>query len=450
MSCNVFKSNKLTIASFLALAIGVILGTSLRYAKESAWSKRQVMYVKYIALLIIQMLKGLTTPIIVPSIIVAVGSLKPNFVGKIGGRALGYYIMTTVVAVIVGINLVLLIKPGSGMTYNAKAAIENRVEKDITSEDILLDFVRNMFPANFIQAFTQQLSTQLIYSNETDDKNDWDFKVEFRDSTNTLGLIMFSFTFGLALSSIGPKGQPLLDILIAFNDVIAKMTSWIINLAPIAITFALTASIIDIDDPKETFSKLAWYIATVLIGIVVHAGLLSLVYGIFTRSWPFRYVKNLGSALATAFATRSSAAALPLTLNALETKNKVDCRITRFIFPVGALVNMDGCAVYSSVTAIFLAQVNGVTLNAGQAAAMSITATFASIGAAFGPGAGMVATIIVLNTVGIASKQMALVFAIDWLLDGARTALNVLGDCIGAAVVQQLSKEQLETSEASV
>ena len=87
MSCNVFKSNKLTIASFVALVIGVILGTSLRYAKESAWSKRQVMYVKYIALLIIQMLKGLTTPIIVPSIIVSVGSLKPNFVGKIGGRA---------------------------------------------------------------------------------------------------------------------------------------------------------------------------------------------------------------------------------------------------------------------------------------------------------------------------------------------------------------------------
>ena len=212
----------------------------------------------------------------------------------------------------------------------------NRVEKNITSQDILLDFVRNMFPANFIQAFTQQLSTQLIYpGNETIDKNDWDFKVEFRDNTNTLGLIIFSFTFGLALSSIGPKGQPLLDVLTAFNDVIAKLTSWIINLAPIAITFALTASIIDMDDPNETFCKLGWYIATVLIGIVIHAGLLSLIYGIFIRSWPFKFVKNLGSALATAFATRSSAAAMPLTLNALETKNKIDNRITRFIFPIG-------------------------------------------------------------------------------------------------------------------
>ena len=128
--CNkVFKSNKLAIASMLALVIGLILGTSLRYAQEKSWSKRQVMYVKYIAGLIIQMLKGLTAPIIVPSIIVAVGSLKPNYVGKIGGRALGYYIITTVIAVIVGINLVLLIKPGSGLTMTAKDAIETQYLK---------------------------------------------------------------------------------------------------------------------------------------------------------------------------------------------------------------------------------------------------------------------------------------------------------------------------------
>ena len=198
------------------------------------------------------------------------------------------------------------------------------------------------------------------------------------------------------------------------------------------------------DDPKETFTLLAWYIATVLIGILVHALILSLIYGIFNRSLPFTFIKNMGPALATAFATRSSAAAMPLTLNCLETQNQMDSKITRFIFPIGALINMDGCAVYASVTAIFLAQVNSMTINASQAAAMSITATFASIGAAFGPGAGMVATIIVLNTVEIPSKQMALVFAIDWLLDGARTALNVLGDCIGVAVVQKLSKKDLK------
>ena len=133
----VFKSNKLTIASVLALVIGLILGTSLRYAQEKSWTKRQVMCVKYIAGLIIQMLKGLTTPIIVPSIIVAVGSLKPNYVGKIGGRALGYYIITTVLAVIVGINLVLLIKPGSGLTMTAKDAIETQYLK-ITQKCFIL------------------------------------------------------------------------------------------------------------------------------------------------------------------------------------------------------------------------------------------------------------------------------------------------------------------------
>ena len=223
-------NTKLNIASFLALILGVGLGTSLRYAQEDAWSQRQCMYVKYVAVLIIQMLKALTAPIIVPSIIVAVGSIKTS--STIGIRALGYYIMTTVLAVIVGINLVILIKPGSGLTYIAQESLEKRVEKNITSEDILLDFVRNMFPSNFIQAFTQQVSTKLIY-NETVEKNDWDFKVEVRDNTNTLGLIMFSFTFGLALSSIGRQGQPLLDLFASFNTAVDKIISWIMNLAPI-------------------------------------------------------------------------------------------------------------------------------------------------------------------------------------------------------------------------
>ena len=227
------SNTKLNIATFLALILGVGLGTSLRYAQEDAWSQRQCMYVKYVAVLIIQMLKALTAPIIVPSIIVTVGSIKTDNISIIGIRALGYYIMTTVLAVIVGINLVILIKPGSGLAYIAQDSLEKRVEKNITSEDILLDFVRNMFPSNFIQAFTQQVSTRLIYHNETVEKNDWDFKVEVRDNTNTLGLIMLSFTFGLALSSIGRQGQPLLDLFTSFNAAVDKIISWIMNLAPI-------------------------------------------------------------------------------------------------------------------------------------------------------------------------------------------------------------------------
>ena len=319
-----------------------------------------------------------------------------------------------------GIVLATVIKPGSGVSYDASPELEIKVEKNLTSIDTLMDFVRSLFPSNIFQAFTQQLHTTLHYpSNDTIPKHAWDFSLGYRDSTNILGLIMFSIMFGLALSTIGEKGRPVLDFMDSFNAVITKLTLWLISLAPIANTILLATSIVSMENPKDTFESLAWYVFTVVLGLSIHATIvLPIIFGLFTRSWPFVFIKNMGSALATALATRSSQASLPLTLTAFETRNDIDPRISRFIFPIGAILNMDGAAIYCSVTAIFIAQVRDMDLETGQAAAISITATFASIIAAAGPGAGMVSTIMVLQTVGISSKYMALVVAIDWVLDG--------------------------------
>lgn len=193
------------------------------------------------------------------------------------------------------------------------------------------------------------------------------------------------------------------------------------------------------------------YFATVLIGLFVHGFVvLPIVYTVCTRQLPFRFIANMTNAFTTAFGTASSSATLPVTINLLEEKNGVDPRIARFVLPIGATINMDGTALYEAVAAIFISQVRSYQLSLGQIAAISITATAASIGAAGIPQAGLVTMVMVLDTVGLPAEDVTLILAVDWLLDRFRTAINVLGDSLGAGIVYQLSKNELELFEQGV
>ena len=173
------------------------------------------------------------------------------------------------------------------------------------------------------------------------------------------------------------------------------------------------------------------------------------IYTIVTKKVPLKFIANMTNAITTAFGTGSSSATLPVTINLLETKNKVDPRVCRFVLPIGATINMDGTALYEAVAAIFIAQVNNLSLSIGQICAISITATAASIGAAGIPQAGLVTMVMVLETVGLPPDDITIILAVDWLLDRFRTAINVLGDSIGAGIVYHLSKEELEAGGTS-
>merc|ERR1719402_1926836 len=165
---------------------------------------------------------------------------------------------------------------------------------------------------------------------------------------------------------------------------------------------------------------------------------------VVTRTLPFRFIGNMTNALTTAFGTGSSSATLPITMGLLEDRNGVDPRISRFILPIGATINMDGTALYEAVAAIFISQVNGMVLGIGQILAISITATAASIGAAGIPQAGLVTMVMVLETVGLPPEDVTIILAVDWLLDRFRTTINVLGDSLGAGIVYHLSKDELD------
>merc|ERR1719411_2269723 len=221
-------------------------------------------------------------------------------------------------------------------------------------------------------------------------------------------------------------------------------------MAPVGVFFLIGGQILEMEDFSVVAGQLGLYFMTVLIGLFVHGFVvLPIIYSICTRKLPFRFIANMTKAFTTAFGTASSSATLPVTMNLLEEKNGVDPRISRFVLPIGATINMDGTALYEAVAALFIAQVRNMSMSVGQIVAISITATAASIGAAGIPQAGLVTMVMVLDTVGLPSHLVSMILSVDWLLDRFRTAINVLGDSIGAGLVSHLSKGELDQLEGN-
>lgn len=445
------KSSGMTLATMMGVVGGVIFGLVLRTRAEP-WTEREVMYVAYAGELFLRMLKALILPLVIPSLITAVGSLDLSLSGKVGGRAIGYYMGTTFLAVILGVVLVTTIHPGVVTDDKGTSKVESR---NVTTPDTLMDLIRQMFPPNLIQATMQQYRTSLIYpgsfSNKSgkvrdpDDMTTWAFKGEWSNGSNILGLVFFAIILGIALAKLGEKGKPLLNFFTSLADAMMVITTWVINLAPVGVFFLIGGQVLGMGDFGTVLMQLGWYFTTVLTGLFIH-GLIVLptIYMIICRELPFKFIWNMTNALTTAFGTGSSSATLPVTIGLLEEKNGVDARVCRFVLPIGATINMDGTALYEAVAAIFISQVNGMSLGLGQIMAIAITATAASIGAAGIPQAGLVTMVMVLETVGLPPEDVTIILAVDWLLDRFRTAINVLGDSIGAGIVYHLSKEELD------
>eukprot|EP00088_Acartia_fossae_P031822 TRINITY_DN32622_c0_g1_i10.p1 TRINITY_DN32622_c0_g1~~TRINITY_DN32622_c0_g1_i10.p1 ORF type:complete len:486 (-),score=91.67 TRINITY_DN32622_c0_g1_i10:289-1746(-) len=452
----VLAANALTIATFAGVVIGIIVGVAVKETDEK-WTARQVMYLKFIGTLFLNMLKCVIIPLIIPSLIAAIGSLDLSLSGKIGLRAIVYYMATTVFAVILGIILVVTVRPGVTDDSNPDDLIDMSRQRNVTTEDTLMDLIRNCFPPNIVQALLHQYQTKIIYPDmkmedgpDPEDKYTWKVSGQWTNSTNILGLVVFSVVTGIAIALSGEEGLPLLRFFQSVSVVMMKVTNWIIHLAPIGVLFLLAGQLMEMDDIAEEFKKLGWYFGTVLLGLGIHGFIvLPLLYTVITRTLPFRFLANMGDAYMTAFGTASSSATLPVTMTSLEEKNGVDPKISRFVLPIGATINMDGTALYEAVAAIFIAQMNGISPSIGQVVAISITATAASIGAAGIPQAGLVTMVMVLDTVGLPSEAASIIYSLDWLLDRFRTAINVLGDSIGAGIVHHLSAKELAAINSS-
>ncbi|KPP61136.1 excitatory amino acid transporter 1-like [Scleropages formosus] len=474
------RRNAFVIFTVAAVIIGIILGFALRPYKMSY---REVKYFSFPGELLMRMLQMLVLPLLVSSLITGMAALDSRASGKMGMRAVVYYMTTTIIAVFIGIIMVLIIHPGKGS--KDEFTRQQKIEQ-VSPADAFLDLIRNMFPPNLVQACTQQeglvqsnlslLSISTFQFKTQYGKRVVQVKVTVNDTifnltngtqeitkeeiipvpgtvngVNALGLVVFSMCFGLIIGNMKEHGQALRDFFDCLNEAIMRLVAIIMWYAPIGILFLIAGKIVEMDDITEMGGQLGMYTITVIIGLLIHAiFVLPTLYFVITRKNPFVFIAGLLQALITALGTSSSSATLPITFKCLEENNKVDKRVTRFVLPVGATINMDGTALYEALAAIFIAQVNNMDLNFGQIITISITATAASIGAAGIPQAGLVTMVIVLTSVGLPTDDITLIIAVDWFLDRLRTTTNVLGDSIGAGIVEYLSRHELQTKDAEM
>ncbi|XP_040026419.1 solute carrier family 1 member 7a [Gasterosteus aculeatus] len=471
---NVCKQNGLLILSVLAVVIGCLLGFFLR---GKQLSEQEVKYFQFPGELLMRMLKMLILPLVVSSLMSGLAALDAKCSSRLGIMTISYYLWTTFVAVVVGIVMVYMIHPGGAAQ---KEASEEGKKPMTSSADALLDLIRNMFPANLVQATFQQyrtarvaelipkptvaqlldeITTRRVYIYGIQDDNGTDVQNFSLDLTpppdvimktspgtsegmNVLGIVIFSATMGIMLGRMGPNGSALVNFCQSVNEAVLKIVAIVIWYFPFGIVFLVAGKILEMDDPSAMGKKLGFYAITVVMGLVLHGlFILPAMYFFITKKSPIVYIRGILQALLISLATSSSSATLPITFKCLLENNHIDRRIIRFVLPVGATINMDGTALYEAVAAIFIAQVNNYELDFGQIITISITATAASIGAAGIPQAGLVTMVIVLTSVGLPTDDITLIIAVDWALDRFRTMVNVMGDALATGIMAHICRK---------
>uniref|UniRef100_A0AAQ6A7A3 Amino acid transporter n=1 Tax=Amphiprion ocellaris TaxID=80972 RepID=A0AAQ6A7A3_AMPOC len=450
--CSRNTHNLLLGLTVMGVVMGAVFGMLLRYMKVTDSSALTM--VSFPGDILMRMLKMLILPLIISSLITGLAGLDARSSGRMGSRAMVYYMSTTVIAAILGVILVLGIHPGNPKLRGGQSASAPK-NQEVSSLDAFLDLIRNLFPENLVQACFQQVQTVLkkvpvTAPNQTEPLLVNRKKLEYKWGMNVLGLIGFFITFGICMGRMGERGKVMCEFFNILNEIIMTMVSMIMWYSPVGIASLIAGKIAAIGDLEVVARQLGMYMVTVIVGLVIHGGLIlpAIFFGI-TRKSPLVFYSGIFQAWITALGTASSAGTLPVTFRCLEENLKVDKRVTRFVLPIGATINMDGTALYEAVAAIFIAQMNDITLDGGQIITVSMTATLASVGAASIPSAGLVTMLLILTAVGLPTQDISLLIAVDWLLDRMRTSINVVGDSFGAGIVDHLSRAELEELDAA-
>ncbi|XP_059809233.1 excitatory amino acid transporter 2-like [Hypanus sabinus] len=454
------KANKLLVSILCApgVVLGAVFGCLLRMVPDLG--PNVLLLLSFPGDILMRMLKMLILPLIVSSLITGLAGLDAKSSGRMGTRALAYYMTTTIVAAALGVVLVIIIHPGNPKLRTSVSTSSKN--PDVSSLDAFMDLIRNLFPENLVQACFQQVQTvlkkvpiSLPEENGTpptvNSRQAFVMKkqLEFKWGMNVLGLIGFFIAFGISMGKMGERAQVMIDFFNVLNEIIMRLVSMIMWYSPLGIASLICGKIADIKNLEAVARQLGMYMVTVIVGLIIHGGIiLPSIYLLLTRKSPLTFFGGIFQAWITALGTASSAGTLPVTFRCLEENLHIDRRVTRFVLPIGATINMDGTALYEAVAAIFIAQMNGIMLDPGQIITVSLTATLASVGAASIPSAGLVTMLLILTAVGLPTQDISLLIAVDWLLDRMRTSVNVIGDSFGAGIVHHLSKRELAAIDA--
>ena len=409
------------------ILIGMILGILFGLGMTTINGGAQFIanWINPFGTIFVKLLKLIAVPLIIASLVKGISDLKDISKFKnIGLRTIGIYIVTTVIAISIGLLLVNIVQPGNGIseetitkltdTYANSGGVQSKIaEASKQKSSGPLQFLVDMVPDNALKAMSENKSM--------------------------LQVIFFTIFLGISMLLIGEKrAKPLKDFFDSLNEVVLKMVDLIMLFAPYAV-FALLANVVVSSNDPDLLVALLKYAMTVVGGLLLMITIYMIFVSIFTKKNPLWFLKQLSPAQLLAFSTSSSAATLPVTMERVEEHIGVDKEVSSFVLPVGATINMDGTSLYQAVAAVFIAQALGFDLSFVDQLMIVLTALLASIGSAAVPGAGMVMLVIVLEAVNFPADKLAiglaLIFAVDRPLDMCRTVVNVTGDATVSALV---------------
>lgn len=393
------KSNLLTqilIAFVIAIILGLIFGESIAVLEP-------------LGDLFLRLIKFIIAPLVLSTLVVGVASIgDPKSLGRIGSKTIVYYLVTTAVAIVIGLGVAFIVSPGEGLTLDVATE-----EVDVNESEGFVQTILEIVPENPFAALTEGEILQIIF---------------------------FAIFIGLAITLIGDKGEPVRRFFDSLSEIMFWVTGIIMRFAPLGV-LGLVAPIIG-EYGVSVLLPLLKTIIAVAVACLIHA---LLVYSssvkIFAKMNPITFFKGIAPAAAVAFSTASSAGTLPVTIKNTQENLGVSNKISSFVLPLGATINMDGTAIYQGVAVIFIAEFYDLNLSLMALLTVVLTTVLASIGTAGVPGAGMIMLAMVLAAINLPLEGIALIAGIDRILDMCRTAVNIVGDASCAVSVAGSEKE---------
>lgn len=402
------KKIGLSTQIFIALLLGALLGVVIHYWIPSSYIKDTVIVEGVLYVIgqgFIRLMQMLVVPLVFCSLIcgsMAIGDTKT--LGKVGVKTIGFYLVTTALAVCVALGSALLINPGLGLDMDA---VQKGTVSSTTEATSLVDTLLNIIPKNPVQSMA---------------------------NGDMLPIIVFALFVGIMLAKLGTRGSVVANFFSQFNDVMMEMTMAIMKIAPIGVFCLIARTFATVG--FSAFAPMLKYMGNVTLALAIQCLIVyQILLFVFTRLNPLKFIKKFLPVMGFAFSTATSNATIPMSIDTLSKKMGVSKQISSFTIPLGATINMDGTSIMQGVAVVFIAQAYGIPLTMGNLATVVVTATLASIGTAGVPSVGLVTLAMVLNSVGLPTEGIALIMGIDRILDMIRTAVNITGDAVCTTIV---------------
>ena len=402
------KKIGLSTQIFIALLIGALFGVVIHYWIPSSYIKDTVIVEGVLYVVgqgFIRLMQMLVVPLVFCSLIcgsMAIGDTKT--LGKVGVKTIGFYLVTTALAVCVALGSALLINPGRGLDMDA---VQKGTVSSTTEATSLVDTLLNIIPKNPVQSMA---------------------------NGDMLPIIVFALFVGIMLAKLGNRASVVSNFISQFNDVMMEMTMAIMKIAPIGVFCLIARTFATVG--FSAFAPMLKYMGNVTLALAIQCLVVyQILLFVFTRLNPFKFIKKFLPVMGFAFSTATSNATIPMSIDTLSKKMGVSKQISSFTIPLGATINMDGTSIMQGVAVVFIAQAYGIPLTMGNLATVVVTATLASIGTAGVPSVGLVTLAMVLNSVGLPTEGIALIMGIDRILDMIRTAVNITGDAVCTTIV---------------